>query len=192
MLQSCSVVTPQGQVTILLRELRAGNFSAQEELASLVYSELRKIAAYKLRDERPNHTLTPSALANEAWLRLSESKQDFENRAHFLASAAGAMRRILVEYARARNAVKRGGGHVHNIDAIDIAGPESDQQLLAINEALEKLAEKDPRAARIVEMRYFTGLTHSEIAKVLGIDRRTVDREWSVTRAWLFGQVSNS
>src|ERR1700722_20240378 len=112
------IVTAQGQVTLLLHELRAGNAAAQEDLAILVYAELRKIAAYRLRHERPNHTLSPSALANEAWMRLSESNLDFENRTHFLASAANAMRRILVEYARARNASKRGGGRVINLEEI--------------------------------------------------------------------------
>lgn len=185
------IVTPQGQVTLLLRELRAGNAAAQEDLANLVYAELRRIAAYRLRHERPNHTLSASALANEAWMRLSEGSQDFENRSHFLASAASAMRRILVEYARARNASKRGGGQVINLEEIDIAAPENNTELLAINDALDTLTQKDPRAARVIEMKYFAGLSHTEIGKALGVDRRTVDRDWSAARAWLFREIRN-
>ena len=141
-----------------------------------------------MRGERPDHTLTPTALANEAWLRLANCEEDFSNRSHFFAVAANAMRRVLVDHARARNAEKRGGGEVIRLEDIDPAAPSS--TLPALDEALDALARTDPRAVRVVEMRYFSGLTHAEIAEVLNLDRRTVDRDWAFARAWLFDQLS--
>jgi RNA polymerase sigma factor (TIGR02999 family) len=170
--------------------MRRGEDGAHERLTVLVYTELRRLAASKMRGERPDHTLTPTALAHEAWLRLADSEDDFSSRAHFFGVAANAMRRILVDHARARNAVKRGGGVVIRLEDIDIAAPESDNTLMALDEALDALFKKDPRAARVVEMRYFSGLAHTEIAEVLNVDRRTVDRDWAFARAWLFDQLS--
>lgn len=182
--------SPLGEVTTLLRRMRRGEGDARERLSELIYAELRRIAAAKLRGERRDHTLTPTALVHEAWLRLSDEGDNFENRAHFFGVAANAMRRILVDHARTRNAEKRGGGGLVRLEDLDPAAPESDETLLALDEALGKFAVKDPRAARVVEMRYFSGLNHTQIAAILQVDRRTVDRDWALARAWLFDQLS--
>lgn len=181
-----------GDVTVLLKRVRAGEAGAEERLASLVYSQLRKLAASRLRAERGSHTLSPTALANEAWLRFGSeiSQQNFENRRHFFGIAATAMRRILVEHARARNAAKRGGG-VQPVDLalVDPAAP-TDERLVAVDEALTRLAAAKPRAARVVELRFFGGLSHTEIAEVLGLDRRTIDRDWDRAKAWLLQELN--
>jgi len=180
-----------GDVTVLLKRVRNGEAGAEDRLATLVYTELRKLAASRLRGERGEHTLSPTALANEAWVRFGSDipRQEIESRRHFFAIAATAMRRILVEHARARNAEKRGGGaQPVDLAAIDIAAP-TDTHLIALDEALSRFAIVRPRAARVVELRFFGGLTHSEIGHLLGIDRRTIDRDWELARAWLFGEL---
>jgi RNA polymerase sigma factor (TIGR02999 family) len=157
----------------------------------MVYKELRRLAAARLRTERGDHTLSATALVNEAWLRFSPdvTEQDVENRRHFYGIALTAMRRILVEHARARNATKRGGANERvSLESIDAAASD-DRQLMAVDEALTRLEAIQPRAARVVEMRFFGGYTHSEIAGILGIQRRTVDRDWAFARAWLFGHM---
>ncbi len=179
-----------GEVTRLLRQVRAGEHNAEQRLAEIIYGELRRIAAAKLRGERPNHTLTPTALANDAWMKLRDSEERFEDRQHFLAIAANAMRRMLIDYARARSAAKRSGGVLVNIDEIDIASPESDSELIALDEALEHLSKVNARAAKVVELQYFGGLSQQEIADLLRVDRRTVVRDWAMARAWLYREIS--
>jgi RNA polymerase sigma factor (TIGR02999 family) len=177
-----------GEVTQLLAKVRAGEPEAEQRLADLIYKQLRKLASAKMRGERPNHTLTPTALANEAWMQLRDFG-DFQNRQHFLAIAANAMRRILIDHARARNARKREGTAI-SLDEIDIAIPQSDDQLLELDEALLRLSEVNVRAAQVVELRHFGGLQQQEIADYLNVDRRTVDRDWKMARAWLFNEMS--
>jgi RNA polymerase sigma factor (TIGR02999 family) len=181
-----------GEVTVLLNKIRAGEIGAQDRLAELIYADLRHLAASKMRWERPDHTLSPTGLANEAWLRLAGCAGDLANRSQFFGVAANVMRRILVEHARARKARKRGGEEVLRLQDVDPAAPVKDYTLLALDEALEMLSNINPRAARVVEMRYFSGLTHSEIADVLHLERRTVDRDWALARAWLFDRLTTN
>jgi RNA polymerase sigma-70 factor (ECF subfamily) len=180
-----------GDVTRLLNDMRAGEQGAESRLADLVYNDLRRLAAARMRSERGEHTLSPTALANEAWVRFASDipERDVENRRQFFAIAVTAMRRILIEHARARGADKRGGDMDRlDLDAVDVAAP-NDRQLIALDEALTQFATIRPRAAHIIELRFFGGFTHSEIATLLGIERRTVDRDWSFARAWLFGEL---
>jgi RNA polymerase sigma factor (TIGR02999 family) len=184
-------MTPtHGEITLLLRMIRAGETNAQDRLAEAIYTELHRLAASKMRWERPDHTLSSTGLANEAWLRLVDSANDLDNRSHFFGVAANVMRRILVDHARAKGAGKRGGRDVIRLQDVDPAAPEMDYTLLALDEALEALSKIAPRAVRVVEMRYFSGLTHSEIAEVLHLERRTVDRDWALARAWLFDRLT--
>ncbi len=164
---------------------------AESQLYGLLYSELRRIAAAHLRAERADHTLSPTALVNEAWLRLAGGKPNFENRRHFLAVAAKAMRRILVDYARARNAACRGGGQKPaGLDEFpNLPAPIQDETILALDAALERLEVISRRAARVIELRFYAGLTESEVAKVLGVNRRTVNRDWEMARVWLYGEL---
>ena len=144
-----------GTGTVLLRKVRAGEGDAAGRLADLVYTELRRIAASRMAGERPGHTLTPTALANEAWLRLRELRHDVNDRNHFFAIAATAMRRLLIEHARARNAAKRERGVAVPVEEIDIAAPQADGQIIALNDALDRLSKVNARAAKVVEFRYF-------------------------------------
>ena len=182
-----------GDITKLLRELRTGAADAERQLATLIYAEMRRLAAGKMRSERSDHTLTPTALANEAWLKISSELADsnIEDRRHFFRLAALAMRRILVDHARARHSSKRNGGAPVPLDLeiSDVAAPEADELTLAVDDALDRLAAVKPRVARVVELRFFVGLSHEEIASVLGLERRTVDRDWAMARAWLFGEL---
>jgi len=183
-----------GDVTVLLRQVRGGVEGAEDRLANLVYRELRRVAAAKLRSERQAHTLTPTALANEAWVRFGPEipKQDLENRRHFFGIAVTAMRRVLIEHARARHATKRGGAvESLDLDAVDIAAP-SDEHLLAVDDALTRLAAIMSRPARVVELRFFGGFTHSEIADILDVERRTVDRDWAFAKVWLFHDLERT
>lgn len=175
------------KITALLHEVKE-NQPAADELIRLVYDELRRIAEACLRRERPGHTLQATALINEAWLRLAEQQRvDWRDRSHFFGVAAQMMRRILVDYARARLAGKRGGGTpAMNLDWLEIdSGPPKMEEILAVDQALSALRQFDPRQAQIVEMRYFAGLTVEETAVATGIAPRTVDREWSMASAWL-------
>lgn len=181
-----------GDITLLLAELRAGNSSAESRLLSLVYDELRRLARRYMRGERPDHTLQPTALVHEAYLRLAGQRGvDWQDRAHFFGVAAQLMRRILVDHARARNAEKR-GGHEPRIALDDALAftEEKCAELLALDEALSRLAQRDPRQARVVELRFFGGLSEDEAAEVLGISTRTLKRDWSVARAWLFKEIN--
>lgn len=175
--------------------VKQGEMPPAEELLPLVYEELRKLAAYKMAQEAPGQTLQPTALVHEAWLRLGGDAQPaWENRAHFLAAAAEAMRRILVEHARRRSAQKRGSGADHvSLEAIEIpmVAPD-DESLLAVDEALERLAVVHPRKAELVKLRFFTGMTFEEAALVLGIAVPTAKEWWAYARAWLAVEIKQA
>jgi len=183
---------PSDTVTRLIERYRAGEGDALEELVRLVYDELRRLAAWQMRGERSDHTLQPTALVHEAYMRLAGADDpQWENRAHFLAAASRVMRHVLVDHARARNADKRAGEKtvVALDEALDVAA-ESHVDVVALHGALERLSAVDPDLARIVEMRYFGGLTVPEIAEVTGVSRATVEREWVTARAWLRQRLS--
>lgn len=181
-----------GAVTQLLARAKAGNTSALEELVPIVYAELRRIAGRYVRRERAGHSLQATALVHEAYMRLLKDEDlSFENRAHFLGIAARSMRQILVEHARARDAEKRGGErHRVTLDEGVAAGGPVDVDLLALEEALERLAALNADHARIVELRFFGGLTNEETAAALDISPATVKRAWAVARAWLFRELT--
>jgi len=184
---------PPGEVTELLRAWTCGDAYARDRLIRLVYRELRRRAAFYLRQERRGHTLVPTALVHEAYLRLVGQEGEYENRSHFFALAARMMRRVLVDHARARAAAKRPHLELQVTlgDAVaPVAAPALD--LLALNRALEELAVLDPRQARLVELRYFGGLTGAEAAEVLGVSRTTAKREWNLARAWLYRHLTRS
>jgi RNA polymerase sigma factor (TIGR02999 family) len=176
--------------TDLLNAAAQGDCRAAERLLPLVYQELRKLAAARLAQETPGQTLQATALVHEAYLRLvgSESSASYRDRHHFFAMAATAMRRILVDGARAKLAEKRGGGHARE-PLEDVAAAPRDEEVLALHEALEKLAGEDPLKAQLVELRYFAGLTGDQAAAVLGISPSAADRHWAFARAWLQAEV---
>ncbi len=182
------------EFTRLLQSIEHGDAQAAEELLPLVYGELRKLAAHKMAHEQPGHTLQPTALVHEAWLRLGgDAQPTWENRAHFFGAAAEAMRRILVDRARRKQAQRRGAGAEHlDVAEVEIASPTDDDQLLAINEALDKLTAMNPRKAELVKLRYFVGLTFEEAASVLGIAVPTAKEWWAYTRAWLAVEMRGS
>jgi RNA polymerase sigma factor (TIGR02999 family) len=181
-----------GAVTRLIEQARGGDAPALEQLVPLVYNELRRLAARYMRRERAGQSLQATALVHEAYLRLlKDADLSFENRAHFLGIAARSMRQILVEHARARDADKRGGERRRiTLDEAVAAGQPLDVDLLAVDMALERLAQHDPHQARIVELRFFGGLTNEETAEALGISPATVKRSWAVARAWLFRELT--
>jgi RNA polymerase sigma factor (TIGR02999 family) len=182
----------RGAATELLIAWSCGDERARERMLPLVYDELRRLAARYLRQERPGHTLQPTALVHEAYVRLIDQRQvDWSNRAQFVGLAAVMMRRILVNHARDRVADKRGGGAEHV--PLTVAGDRADApgiDLLDLHEALDRLAELDPRQSQIVELKFFGGLTMDEIADTLRISRATVERDWKFARAWLYRAVS--
>jgi RNA polymerase sigma factor (TIGR02999 family) len=174
-------------VTVLLRQLRSGDQATRNLLAEVIYPELRRIAGRQFKGERREHQLQPTALVHEAYLRLAGNHaQNWESRAHFFGAAAASMRRILIDHARARRADKRGGDQAAADvgQAVTMAGAPS-IDVLALDLALTELARRSPRQARIVELRYFGGLTVPETAEALGINARTVDRDWATAKAWL-------
>jgi RNA polymerase sigma factor (TIGR02999 family) len=178
------------EVTRILTAIEQGDPQAAEQLLPLVYDELRILAAQKLAREKPGQTLQATALVHEAYLRLvgQDNHRSWKDRGHFFAAAAQAMRRILVENARRKRSKKRGDGlRRQPLDAI--AAPEIDEELVALDEALQKLAEAEPIKARLVELRYFAGLTGEQAAQVLGISPATADRYWAYARAWLRNEV---
>ena len=179
-------------VTQLLSAMDAGDPRAADQLLPLVYEELRKLAAAKMAQEKPGQTLQATALVHEAWLRLAgpEQQKAWNNRGHFFGAAAEAMRRILVDRARQKARLRHGGG-LERIDLaqVTIATEDSDDTVLAIHEALEKLALESPPKAEIVKLRYFTGLEHAEIAQVLGLSEPTVRRHWAYARSWLYAEL---
>jgi RNA polymerase sigma factor (TIGR02999 family) len=179
-------------VTRILNSLRGSEAGAGEELPTVLYEELRGMAVGRMRGEAPGGTLQPTALVHEAWLRLfdGESNAPFANRRHFFAAAAEAMRRILVESARRKKRIKRGGELERiNIDDVEIASPIPDEELLVLDEAMDRFSAAHPRAAEVVKLCYFAGLTHDEAADILGVSARTVDRLWAFARAWLFNAI---
>jgi len=179
-------------VTQLLGAIDKGDSKAAEELLPLIYEELRKLAAHKMAQEQPGHTLQPTALVHEAWLRLAGQPegQPWQNRAHFFAAAAEAMRRILIERARAKARLRRGGGRQRvPLEQVTVATEDDDETVLAIHEALERLAAQDQMKAQIVKLRYFVGLSHQEIADALGIAEPTVRRHWTFARSWLYAEL---
>jgi RNA polymerase sigma factor (TIGR02999 family) len=180
-------------VTHILTAIEQGDAKATDELLPLVYQELRRLAAHKMAGERPGHTLQPTALVHEAWLRLVDSPaQSWQNRAHFFGAAAESMRRILIDRARRKSRQRRGSGAEHlDADEIEIASPAPDEQLLALNEALDRFAALEPQQAELVKLRYFVGLKIEEAAEVLGISEATAKRWWAYARAWLFNEIQS-
>jgi RNA polymerase sigma factor (TIGR02999 family) len=174
--------------------MHRGEPNAAEELLSHVYQELRNLAAYKMAGEPPGQTLQPTALVHEAWLRLTgDQEQNWHNRAYFFAAAGEAMRRILVENARRKKRLKRGGNLERvDIDEVELAAPLPDEDLLALDEALDWLAQSEPQAAELVKLCFFVGLTQEQAAKELGVSVSTVQRTWAFARAWLFREVQKS
>lgn len=181
-------------VTRILNSLQHGDPQAADELLPLVYEELRKLATAKMIREAPNQTLQPTALVHEAWLRLvgKDGEAQFQNRAHFFAAAAEAMRRILIDRARRKRAARHGGEQQRvEFEDAELAAPEDDDQLLAVNDALEKLMRQDKVEGELVKLRYFVGLTNDEAAEVLGISPRTAKYYWTHARAWLFREIKS-
>jgi RNA polymerase sigma-70 factor, ECF subfamily len=179
-----------GQVTQLLKAMRAGDARAAEDLLPLVYAELHRLARSYMRRERPDHTLQATALINEAYLRLVGEDVDWNSREHFIGLAAHVMRRVLVDYARTRNAEQRGGGlkRVEMQDDLAISAEQLDQ-VEELDEALKKLEKENPRQARVVELRYFGGLSVEQIGAMLQIAPRSVKRDWALARIWLFREL---
>jgi RNA polymerase sigma factor (TIGR02999 family) len=183
-----------GAVTQLLAKVSAGNQAAFDEVLPLVYAELRRIAAREMRREKPGRTLQTTALVHEAYLRLlKDASLSFQSRAHFLGIASRAMREILIEHARARSARKRGGGAVRlTLDDVVASVSSPSVDVLALDEALQRLARLDERHARVVELRYFGGMSVEETAAALDLSPATVKRDWTLARAWLFRELGGS
>ncbi len=181
-------------VTRILEAAQQGDPTAAEQLLPLVYEELRRLAAHKMANEAAGHTLQPTALVHEAWLRLvGNENQKWDGRAHFFAAAAEAMRRILIDRARRKHAVRHGGNQQRlDIQEDDLASPTDDDQLLAVSDALDKLAVQHKVEAELVKLRYFVGMTNDEAADVLGISPRTAKYYWTHARAWLFREIRQS
>jgi RNA polymerase sigma factor (TIGR02999 family) len=180
-------------ITSLLLELKGGNPDAMARLMPVVYVELRRLAAHYMREERPDHTLQPTALVHEAYLHLvAQTERNWQNRAHFFAVAANAMRLILIDHARANLTAKRGGQHAHvELDQAPGSAGAEPRTVLALNEALERLEKIDQRASRVVELRWFVGLTVEEVGHVMGISEKTVRREWNFAKAWLQAELEH-
>jgi RNA polymerase sigma factor (TIGR02999 family) len=179
-----------GDITILLKAMKSGDNAAAEKLLPLVYTELHHLAMGYMRRERQDHTLQPTALIHEAYLRLAGEDTDWQNRAHFIGVAANVMRHVLVDYARAHHAAIRGGNlHRVELDEGIAISKERSSEVLALHEALIELEVVNDRQARIVELRYFAGLSIDEIAEILGIAPRSVQRDWASARVWLFQRL---
>jgi RNA polymerase sigma factor (TIGR02999 family) len=178
-------------VTPILEALAHGDPTAADELLPLVYQELRKLAAHKMVGQAPGHTLQPTALVHEAWLRLAGSEQGrFAGRAHFFAAAAEAMRHILIDSARRKRAERHGGGQIRvEMEDVEIASATNDDELLAVHDVLDKLAGEDPKKAELAKLRYFVGMTFDEAAEVLGISVATAKRHWAYARAFLYEEI---
>ena len=179
------------EVTRILTAIEQGDAKSSEELLPVVYNELRRMAAHKMANEPAGHTLQPTALVHEAWLQLvSPTAQSWQNRAHFFGAAAEAMRRLLIARARRKGRQRRGSGAAHlDVDEVEIASPAPDDQLLALNDALDRFAALEPQQAELVKLRYFVGMKIPEAAEVLGISEATAKRWWAYARAWLFNEI---
>ncbi|MCA9285518.1 MAG: sigma-70 family RNA polymerase sigma factor [Phycisphaerales bacterium] len=179
---------PSADITVLLRAAATGQREDVDALMSAIYSDLRRLAASHMRSERHNHTLQPTALVHEAYVKLvGQRNTDWKDRLHFFAVASRIIRRVLIDHARARDAEKRGGDRTMvNLADREVPSAGRDADLLALDEALEELAALDEQQARIVELRYFGGCTVEDVAELLGIGKRTVDRDWQAAKAWLF------
>jgi RNA polymerase sigma factor (TIGR02999 family) len=182
------------EVTTLLCAIEGGDRQAAEQLFPLVYEGLRRLAVEKMAQEKPGHTLQATALVHEAYLRLvgQPQEQQWDSRGHFFAAAAEAMRRILVESARRKKRLRHGGGLVREPIDVDLATPEKPERLLAVDEALDRLAETNPQAVELVKLRYFAGFTNTEAASLLGISPRKANQVWAYARAWLREEIGDS
>ena len=183
-----------GEITLVLRRIERGEEPAADQLLTLVYRDLRRLAAARMANEHPGQTLQSTALVHEAWLRLGADQQPaWQSRAQFFAAAAEAMRRILIDRARRRGAQRHGGGHEHiNIDDIEVAASSDDARVLRVNDALEKFGLEEPEKAELVKLRYFAGLTLDEAAQALDIAEPTARRWWTYARAWLTKELRAS
>jgi RNA polymerase sigma factor (TIGR02999 family) len=179
------------EITQMLQAISSGDGRASEELLPLVYTELRRLAAARMAQEPAGQTLQATALVHEAWLRLvGDGDRTWQNRAHFFGAAAEAMRRILVENARRKSRLKRGGGQVRlDVEDLDLAATTPDEKILLMDEALEQLQADDAEKARIVVLKFFGGLTNQEVAESLRVTERTVERQWAYAKAWLFRRI---
>ena len=182
------------EVTRMLEAIQHGDSKAADELLPLVYDELRHLAAQKLSHEKPGQTLQATSLVHEAWLRVADTPgQTWDSQTHFFGAAAEAMRRILIENARRKQALEHGGNLVRTtLDTTGIAAPVPDEQLLALDEALDGLSREDPQAAQLVKLRFFVGLPHREAAAILGLSHTKADRTWLFAKAWLAQQMKQS
>ena len=179
-------------ITLMLQAIDRGQAQASEELLPLLYGELKRLAAARMAQEAAGHTLQPTALVHEAWLRLvGNNRQAWQNRAHFFGAAAEAMRRILIERARRKSRLKRGSNPaVLDISELELAAAMPDDKVLLVDEALDRLKAEEPEKARVVMLKFFGGLTDREIAEVMGVNERTVRRQWVFAKAWLFQQIA--
>jgi len=180
------------EFTLMLEAISGGDSRASEQLLPLVYEELRRLAAARMSQEAAGHTLQPTALVHEAWLRLTGGQnQSWQNRAHFFGAAAEAMRRILIERARRKSRLKRGSGQaLLDIADLDVMAAIPDDKVLLVDEALAQLQAEDPEKARIVSLKFFAGLTNEQVAELLNLNERTVRRQWNFARAWLFDRIT--
>lgn len=191
-----SSTTPHNAVdnaTQILQQVNAGDRNAAEQLFPLVYDEFRAMAARRLRQERPDHTLQPTALVHEAYMKLiDQTRINWQGRQHFFAIAAQAMRRVLIDHARQHRRQKRGGGRAKvSLDETVVLSPQRSDELILLDETLQRLAQVDPRQARIVELRFFGGLTVEEAAQIIGVSKRTVEGDWTMAKAWLKREMEN-
>jgi len=181
-------------ITLVLEAINRGESQASEKLLPLVYNELRNLASARMLHESAGHTLQPTALVHEAWLRLAgDGKQNWKGRAYFFAAAAEAMRRILVEHARRKTRLKHGGGQQRlNVEDLQLAETPPDEKILLVEDALEQLERSNPERARVVVMKFFAGMTNKEVADMLDIGERSVDRHWVCAKAWLFQKLQDA
>jgi len=190
--RTCLSSQSLNDVTLLLHAVEHGDPMAAENLLDQVYEELRRLAASKMSREAPGQTLQPTALVHEAWLRLVGTSQPaFANRAHFFSAAAEAMRRILIDRARRKLTLRHGGGFERiNLDQLNLAAPDTDQELLAVDEVLDEFARQHPIKAEVVKLRFFAGMTHEEAAQVLGISEAAARNYWTFARAWILKAIT--
>ena len=180
------------EFTLVLEAVAKGDAQAAAELLPMVYAELRQLAMARMAREAAGHTLQPTALVHEAWLRLvGNGQQAWQNRAHFFSAAAEAMRRILIERARRKSRLKHGSGQaLLNIDNFDLAAAPPDDMVLMVDEALEQFKAEDPEKARVVMLKFFGGLTDREVAEIMGVTERTIRRQWTYSKAWLYDNIN--